>query len=66
MYYRKNKTKSRLDDLVEKNKDMDPVYLNNKLEGYDELVQYYSIPHTKQHMDDSNVEPNEWWELVVA
>jgi hypothetical protein len=55
-----------LDDLVEKNKDLNLVYVNNKLEEYDELVQYYSIPHTKQQMDDSNVEPNEWWELVVA
>jgi hypothetical protein len=36
------KTKSKLDNLVEKNKDLDPLYVNNKLEEYDELVQFYS------------------------
>jgi hypothetical protein len=60
------KTKSKLDDLVEKNKDLDLAYVNNRLEKYDELVQYYSILHTKQHMDDTNVELNEWWELEKA
>jgi hypothetical protein len=58
------KTKSKLDDLVEKNKDLDLAYVNNRLEKYDELVQYYSIVHTKQHRDDTNVELNEWWELT--
>jgi hypothetical protein len=42
------KTKSKLDNLVENNKDLDPTYINNKLEENDELVQYYSILHTKQ------------------
>jgi hypothetical protein len=37
------KTKSKLDDLVEKNKDLDPTYVNNILEEYDEFIQYYSI-----------------------
>jgi hypothetical protein len=32
------KTKSKPDDLVEKNKDLDPTYVNNRLEEYDELV----------------------------
>jgi hypothetical protein len=32
------KTKSKLDDLVEKNKDLDLAYVSNKLEEYDELV----------------------------
>ncbi len=34
MHYRKKmvKTKSNLDDLVEKNKDLDPMYVKNKLE----------------------------------
>jgi predicted translin family RNA/ssDNA-binding protein len=58
------KTKSKLDDLVEKNKDLDPSYVNNRLEEYNELIQYYSILCTKQQMDDSNVELDEWWELA--
>jgi hypothetical protein len=40
------KTKSKFDDLVEKNKDLDPVYVNNRLEKYNELIQD-SILHTK-------------------
>jgi len=60
------KTTSMLDDLVEKNKDLDPTYVNNKLEKYDDLVQYYSILHIKEYMDDTNVELNECWELAKA
>jgi len=45
---------------VEKNKDLDPTYVNKKLEEYNKLAQYYSILCTKQQMDDSNVKPNEW------
>jgi len=37
------KTKSKLNDLMEKNKDLDPTFVNNRLEESDELVQYYSI-----------------------
>ncbi len=55
-----------LDNLVEKNKDLDPTYVKNKLKEYNELLQYYSILHTKEQMDDSNVELDEWWELVEA
>jgi len=47
---------------MEKNKYLDPFYVNNKLEKYDELVQCYSIICTKQQMDESNVKPSEWWE----
>ncbi len=32
------KTKSKLDNLVEKNKYLDPLYVNNKLEEFDKLV----------------------------
>jgi hypothetical protein len=32
------KTKSKLDDLVEKNKDLYPSYVNNRLEEYNELI----------------------------
>ncbi len=53
-----------MDDLLEKYKDLDPVYVSNKLEEYDHLVQYYFILCTKQQMKESNVEPDEWWELV--
>jgi hypothetical protein len=60
------KTKSKLDDLVEKNKDLDPSFVNNILEKCNELVQYYSILRIKQHMDDSNVEHDEWRELAEA
>jgi predicted translin family RNA/ssDNA-binding protein len=58
------RTQTKLEDLVEKHKDLNIGYVNNKLEDYDELLQYYSILHTKQQMDKSNVEPNEWWELT--
>jgi hypothetical protein len=58
------KTKSKFDDLVEKNKDLDLAYVNNKLEEYNDLVQYYSILHTKQQMDDANVELDKWWEFI--
>jgi hypothetical protein len=58
------RTKSNINNLVEKNKDLDPTYVNKKLEKHNELLQYYSILHTKQQMDDSNVEPNKWWELA--
>ncbi len=40
------------------------MYVNNKLEDYDNLVEYYFILHTKQQMEASNVELYEWWELV--
>jgi hypothetical protein len=33
---------------VEKNKDLDPAYVNNKLDEYNDLVQHYLILHTKQ------------------
>jgi len=52
-----------LDDLLEKYKDLNPKYVNI-LEDYDNLVEYYSILHTKQQMGDYNVELHEWWELV--
>jgi hypothetical protein len=42
------KTKTKLEDLLKKNKDYDPVYVSNRLEEHDELVQYYFILHTKQ------------------
>jgi hypothetical protein len=55
------KTKTKFDDLLERYKDLDPVYVNDKLEEYDDLVQYnYTILHTKQQMGNSNVELNEW------
>jgi len=41
-------TKKKLKDLLEKNKDLDTMYVNNRLEKYDELVQYYFILRTKQ------------------
>ncbi len=44
---------------MEKNKDLDPTHVNNKLEEYNGLAQYYLILCTKQQMDDSNVKPNE-------
>jgi hypothetical protein len=39
-------------------------YVKNITEEYEDLVQYYSIRHTKSQMEDSNVEPYEWWELA--
>ncbi len=32
------KTKSKLDDMLEKNKDLDLAYVNNRLEEQDDLV----------------------------
>jgi hypothetical protein len=43
---------------------LDLTNVKNRLEEYDDLVQYYSILHTKQWMNDANVELDEWWELV--
>ncbi len=54
------RTKTKLDDLLETYKDLDHVYVKNKLVEYDNLVQYYSILCTKQHMEDSNATLNEW------
>ncbi len=59
-----HKTRSKLDDLMERGKDLDATYVKNKLEEYDDLVQYYSILHTKQYMDYANAKLDEWWELV--
>jgi hypothetical protein len=42
------KTKIKLDDLLERYKDLDLVYIINRLEEYDDLVQYYTILRTKQ------------------
>jgi hypothetical protein len=33
-----HKTKSKLNDLAERNKNLDPTYVKNKLEEYDDLV----------------------------
>jgi hypothetical protein len=41
-------------------KVLDLMHVKNKFEEYDHLVQYYSILHTKQQMEDSNAKPNEW------
>jgi hypothetical protein len=45
------KTKIKLDYLLERYKDLDLVYIIDRLEEYDNLVQYYTILHTKQ-MDE--------------
>jgi hypothetical protein len=58
------KTKTNLNDLLEKYKDMDPQYVNNRLKEYDELAQYYTILHTKHQMEDSKTKLYEWWELA--
>ncbi len=49
------KTKTKLDDLLEKYEDMGPQYVSNRLKEYDELEQYYTILHTKHQMEDSSV-----------
>jgi hypothetical protein len=59
-----HKTKAKLDDLLESNKDLDLTYVLKTLKEYDELVQYYSIFCMKQQMDDANVELDEWWEFI--
>ncbi len=40
------------------------MYVSNRLEEYDELVEYYFILHTKQQMEDSNTKLDEWWEVT--
>jgi len=42
------------------------MYVKNKLEDCDDLVEYYSTLCTKQPMENSNAELNECWELVEA
>lgn len=37
------RSKTKLDDLLEGYKDLDHVYIKNRLEEYDDSVQYYSI-----------------------
>ncbi len=59
-----HKTKAKTHDLLKRSKDLDPTYVKNRLEEYDDLVKYYSILCTKQQMNDANVEFDEWWELV--
>jgi hypothetical protein len=58
------KIQTKLDDLLKKYKDLNHAHVTNKLEEYDDLVQYYSIIHTKQQMEDSNTKFNEWWEVA--
>jgi hypothetical protein len=59
------KTKTKLDDLLEKYKDLNLVYVSNKLEEYGNLVHYYFILHTKQQMEYSNAKLDEWWLVEV-
>jgi hypothetical protein len=42
------RTKTKLDDLLERYKDLDLMHVKNKFEEYDDLVQYFSILRTKQ------------------
>jgi hypothetical protein len=58
------KIKTKLDDLLEKDKDLNHVYVSNRLEEYNDLVQYYSILHTKQQMEYFNIKLLEWWEVA--
>jgi len=53
------RTKTKLDGLLERYKDLNHVYVKNKLVECDNLVQYYSILCTKQQMEDSNATLNE-------
>jgi hypothetical protein len=50
--------------MKEKYKDLNFKYVNNRLEEYNNLVQYYFILHTKQQMKASNVDfmsGGSWW-----
>ncbi len=49
---------------MEKKKDLDLAYVNNRLEKYNDLVQSYSILRTTQQINDANGKFNEWWELA--
>jgi hypothetical protein len=42
------------------------MYVENKLEEYDDLVECYSTLCTKQPTGNSNAKPNECWEMVEA
>ncbi len=49
------RTKTKLDDLLERHKDIDLVYVNNTLKEYDDHVQYYS-----------NYTPNNRWKIPMS
>ncbi len=50
------RTKTKLDDLLERYKDLDLTHVKNKFEEYDDLVQYYSILRIKpQEVESSGV-----------
>jgi hypothetical protein len=61
------RTKTKLDDLLERYKDLNHVYVvKNKLVECDNLVQYYLILCTKKQMEDSNATLNECWKLAES
>jgi hypothetical protein len=43
------KTKANMENLLKKNKDLDPMYVSNKSEEHDELVHHilYCIPNNR-------------------
>jgi hypothetical protein len=63
------KTKSKLDDLVETNKDLDPTYVKNKSQrnmmNWYNIIQYY-VPNNKWMTPMLNLMIGGPWEMVEA
>jgi len=48
----------------EQRKSLDLTNVEKKLEGYEQLLQDYTMMRMKNKMNDSKVESKEWWEVV--
>jgi hypothetical protein len=58
------KTKKKFGDLLERYKDLDLVYVNNKLKEYENLVQYelYYVPNDRWKILMLNwMNDGSWW-----
>ncbi len=38
--------------------------MKKRLEDYEQMLQYYILMRTKNKMNDSNIEFEEWWEVI--
>jgi hypothetical protein len=53
-----------LESANEKRKSLDHVYVRKKLEGYEQMLQYYILMRTNNNMKDSDTKYREWWEVA--
>jgi hypothetical protein len=47
-----------------KKKSLNPIGVKKWLEDYEQMLQYYILMKTKNKMKGSNVNFEEWWEVV--